>query len=70
MESIKVVSLGCKVNQYESEAVLEQFKENGYKAAREDEVASVVVINTCSVTSIADGKSRQKINTLYLQYLQ
>ena len=61
-KKIKIVSLGCKVNQYESEAVLEQFKEEGYQLAKDDERADVVVVNTCSVTSVADSKSRQRIN--------
>lgn len=62
MKLIKIVSLGCKVNQYESEAVLEQFKERGYRIAKDSEEADVVVINTCSVTSVADSKSRQRIH--------
>ncbi|MBE6124320.1 MAG: tRNA (N(6)-L-threonylcarbamoyladenosine(37)-C(2))-methylthiotransferase MtaB [Erysipelotrichaceae bacterium] len=62
MKLVKIVSLGCKVNQYESEAVLEQFKEQGYVLAKNEEIADVVIINTCSVTSVADSKSRQRIN--------
>ena len=60
---IKVITLGGKVNSYESEALLEQFKSNGYDVALKDECADVVVINTCSVTSVADGKSRQHIRS-------
>ena len=63
MSKIKVITLGCKVNSYESEALLEQFKSHGYEVANKDECADVVVINTCSVTSVADGKSRQHIRS-------
>ena len=63
MNKIKVITLGCKVNSYESEALLEQFKNNGYVEAKDGEIADVVVINTCSVTSVADGKSRQHIRS-------
>lgn len=55
---LKFISLGCKVNSYESSALKEQFLLNGFK---EDSKPDVVVINTCSVTAVADQKSRQII---------
>ena len=55
---LKFISLGCKVNSYESSALKELFLKNGFK---EDEGPDIVVINTCSVTAIADQKSRQII---------
>ena len=59
MKKYKVVTLGCKVNAYESEAVGNIFEDNGY--VRSENEADVVIINTCSVTSTSDSKSRQKI---------
>jgi len=54
-------TLGCKVNQYETEALKESFKGRGYEIVAESGPADVYVINTCTVTSIADRKSRQYI---------
>lgn len=56
--SLKFVTLGCKVNSYESSALKEDFLLDGFK---EDGKTEIVVINTCSVTSVADQKSRQII---------
>lgn len=57
-------TLGCKVNQYESEALQEKFKANGHRLVPETEAADVYVINTCTVTGLADRKSRQFIRRL------
>ncbi len=54
-------TLGCKVNQVETEAVTGLFKEEGYEIVSFTEEADVVVINTCTVTHLADRKSRQMI---------
>lgn len=54
-------TLGCKVNQVETEAVTGLFKEEGYEIVPFTEEADVVVINTCTVTHLADRKSRQMI---------
>ena len=54
-------TLGCKVNHYETEAIKEAFVSRGAKAVDEDEYADVYIINTCTVTNIADRKSRQFI---------
>ena len=54
-------TLGCKVNQYETEAIKEAFVSNGAEITGEDEAADIYVINTCTVTGIADRKSRQFI---------
>ncbi len=61
MKSVAFCTLGCKVNQYETEAMLELFKKSGYSVADFDDFADVYVINTCSVTSMSDRKSRQMI---------
>ena len=54
-------TLGCKVNHYETEAIKEAFVSRGAETAGEDEAADVYIINTCTVTNIADRKSRQFI---------
>ena len=57
-------TLGCKVNQYETQAVAESFRRKGYVIAGEEEPADVYVVNTCSVTRLADRKSRQYIRRM------
>lgn len=52
-------TLGCKVNQYETNAMAQQFKEANYEIVDFEEKADVYIINTCTVTNIADKKSRQ-----------
>ena len=61
MKSVAFCTLGCKVNQYETEAMLELYINAGYQSVDFDEYADVYVINTCTVTSISDRKSRQMI---------
>lgn len=61
MERVAFATLGCKVNQYETEAMIELFKKSGYEIVDFDEPADVYVINTCTVTSFGDKKSRQMI---------
>ena len=55
-------NLGCKVNAYEAEAMQQQLKEHGYEIVPFDEKADVYIINTCSVTNVADRKSRQMLH--------
>ena len=54
-------TLGCKVNQYETEALKEKFRQAGFLPVEEGEPCDVYVINTCTVTNLADRKSRQFI---------
>jgi threonylcarbamoyladenosine tRNA methylthiotransferase MtaB len=54
-------TLGCRVNQYESEAMAEKFIREGYEVVGFDSFADVYVINTCTVTNMGDKKSRQII---------
>lgn len=61
---ICVHTLGCKVNQYESELICEKFASNGDEIVGEDEFADVYIINTCTVTGTADKKSRQFIRRM------
>ena len=55
-------NLGCKVNAYETEAMQQQLEERGYEIVPFDQKADVYIINTCSVTNIADRKSRQMLH--------
>ncbi len=58
---VAVLSLGCKVNQYEADAVASLLSEEGAVITDFEDKADVYIINTCSVTNIADRKSRQMI---------
>lgn len=58
---IAFLTLGCKVNYYETEKMSRDFSEHGYEVVGFDETADIYVINTCTVTNIADRKSRQMI---------
>ena len=62
-ETIKVafITLGCKVNQYETNAMTQKFIESGYKIVEHNEKADVYIINTCTVTNMSDRKSRQML---------
>lgn len=57
-------TLGCKVNQYETEAMKEQFSAAGHEIVGEEDFADAYVINTCTVTNLADRKSRQYIRKM------
>lgn len=59
---VAFATLGCRVNQYESEAMSEKFIKSGYDIVSFDDVADVYVINTCTVTNMSDKKSRQMIS--------
>jgi threonylcarbamoyladenosine tRNA methylthiotransferase MtaB len=58
---VSYYSLGCKVNLYESEAIVNQFVDNGFELADFEDVNDVYIINTCSITSVSDAKSRKII---------
>src|SRR5262249_20317822 len=60
----RLVTLGCKVNQYETQYVKEALEANGYREARPDEGADLCLVNTCTVTAEADAKGRQLIRRL------
>ena len=60
-KTVAFITLGCKVNQFETELMEGLFKQKDYKVVPNDEKADIYVINTCSVTSFADKKSRQLI---------
>ena len=62
MQKVAFHTLGCKVNQYETEAMEEMFKCNEYEIVDSQDLADIYVINTCTVTNLSDRKSRQFIS--------
>lgn len=62
MKRVAFKNMGCKVNSYEAEAMLQMLEEDGYEAVEFEQVADVYVVNTCTVTNIADRKSRQMLH--------
>lgn len=69
LENKKVLlyALGCKVNQYENDAMLESLEAAGAVRCQDNDIADICIINTCSVTNVADRKSRQIIHRLKKQ---
>ena len=61
MKKVAFYTLGCKVNQYETEAMSELFLNNGYEITDYESFADIYIINTCTVTGMSDRKSRQII---------
>ena len=57
-------TLGCKVNQYDTQAMRERFEQAGYRKTEFDERAHIYVVNTCTVTAESDRKARQAIRHL------
>ena len=64
MPTLRTATLGCKVNQYETELVRQGLASIGYRDAAADEHADLCVVNTCTVTHEGDAKSRQTIRRL------
>lgn len=62
--TVSFYTLGCKVNQYETQMLKERFSQAGYDIAGEEEFADIYVINTCTVTNLSDRKSRQFIRRM------
>ena len=60
-KKVAFVSLGCKVNQYETNAMSQEFIEAGYEVVDFNDIADIYIVNTCTVTNIADRKSRQML---------
>ena len=67
IKSVGIYTLGCKVNQYESEAISEEFEARGYTVLPADSFCDVYVINTCTVTAESDRKARQFIRRAHSQ---
>ncbi len=62
MKSVALHNLGCKVNAYEMDFVQQMLQEKGYKIVPFDQAADIYIVNTCTVTNIADRKSRQMLH--------
>lgn len=60
----KTVTLGCKVNQYETQALEAKLRERGFSPCPDNEIADVIIVNTCTVTAESSRKSRQAIRKL------
>jgi threonylcarbamoyladenosine tRNA methylthiotransferase MtaB len=68
MKKFKVVTLGCRTNQYESQGYTDQLKKMGYRAAVDGEEADLCIVNTCTVTEGADRSSRHQIRSLLREH--
>lgn len=62
MKSVALHNLGCKVNSYELDVMQQMLQEKGYQIVPFDQIADIYIINTCTVTNIADRKSRQMLH--------
>ena len=62
--NFNVVTLGCKVNQYESQAMREDLISHGYLPSDDREKADITIVNSCTVTAVSDAKNRKLINRL------
>ena len=67
MPTAAFATLGCKVNQYETQRILDDFEERGFAITEFNAPADVYVINTCSVTQAAERKSRQMVRKMARQ---
>ncbi len=61
MKTVAFITLGCKVNQYETNAMIQQFIEKGYEVVEHSKKADIYIVNTCTVTNMSDRKSRQML---------
>lgn len=62
--TFKIITLGCKVNQYESQVMTEIMLKDGFSLAEDDNSADIYIINTCTVTAVSDSKNRKIIRRL------
>lgn len=67
---VKFYTLGCKVNQYETQELTELLQKNGYTVTLQDENADVFVVNSCTVTAESDRKTRQTVRRLKRNFPQ
>ena len=63
--TLRLVTLGCKVNQYETQYVKELLEHNGWIEANDEQPADLCIVNTCTVTAEGDAKSRQMVRRLH-----
>ena len=59
---VAAITLGCKVNQYESQAMLNQLTKSGFSSCSLEEMPDVILINSCTVTAASDHKVRQTLH--------
>ena len=62
--NFNIITLGCKVNQYESQAMREDLLRNGFELAKPDSPADITVVNRCTVTAVSDAKNRKLLNKI------
>ena len=65
---VAIYTLGCKVNQYETQAMEQTLRAKGHQVVEFSDEADAYVVNTCSVTAVSDQKSRQVIHRVQKQY--
>ena len=65
---VAIYTLGCKVNQYETQAMEQTLRAKGHQVVEFSDEADVYVVNTCSVTAVSDQKSRQVIHRVQKQH--
>ena len=65
MKKVSFYTLGCKVNQYETNAMVQKFKEAGYEIVdMNEDISDICIVNTCTVTNMSDRKSRQALRKI------
>ncbi len=62
--NFNILTLGCKVNQYESQAMREDLLKHGYTLSNDKDKADITIVNSCTVTSVSDAKNRKLINKI------
>ena len=60
-KKVSFITLGCKVNQYETNSMIQQFLQQGYEVVETEEKSQICIVNTCTVTNMSDRKSRQML---------
>ena len=65
---VAIYTLGCKVNQYETQAMEQTLRAKGHQVVDFSDEADAYVVNTCSVTAVSDQKSRQAIHRVQKQH--
>ena len=68
MKTYKIITLGCRTNQYESQALSDQLTKKGYRKAQIGEKVEICIVNTCSVTHSADKRSLYQIRKLLTEH--
>ncbi|HLB52464.1 MAG TPA: tRNA (N(6)-L-threonylcarbamoyladenosine(37)-C(2))-methylthiotransferase MtaB, partial [Chlamydiales bacterium] len=68
MKKFKVATLGCRTNQYESQAYMDLLRKIGYSEAKDGEEVDLCIVNTCTVTEGADRSSRHQIRLMLKEH--